>query len=316
MTDPRTALRLAFVQAHLPHTDLIPLAGDASFRRYFRAGDYMLMDAPPPEDVRPFIKICTLLAPSVNVPDIIAQDIDNGFLLLQDFGDTQLADVIQTDKKEYYYQKSLEVLLDIQKINPVGIDDYHDKYESEMDLFTEWFLPYINVSIDKALWQNFKEEIIKDIAMQPKVLVHRDYHSRNLMIDGDSIGVIDFQDALVGAYTYDFISLIRDAYIVIDEKWVDEKIQQFYTMLKPDVSLSDFIHQVSIMGVQRNLKVLGIFVRLYKRDGKDKYLGDIAKVMHDLLWQLAYIDQHHVVYHEFLTFMKSILPKYQQKFAC
>lgn len=319
--DKRGDERCAFLAKHLPQATTTALAGDASFRRYFRINEhpYLLMDAPPPEDIRPFVKMAMLLAPSVHVPHLIAQDVDNGFLLLQDFGQTEFADVIKTQHKEHWYQKALRVLVDLQQIVPTAVEDYGDKYHLEMDLFSEWFLPDIGAKIDQDLWQSFKDELVKSINEQPKVLVHRDYHSRNLMIDGDKIGVIDFQDAQVGAYTYDLVSLVRDAYIDESEDWVFKKIQTFYELRQPKVSLQEFTAQANIMGVQRNLKVLGIFVRLSKRDGKDRYLANIPKVMRDLLAQLSWLDTHGYgqIYGDFLRFLHSILPQYEQKFgAC
>lgn len=317
--DHRSHERHAFLATHLPNATTRALAGDASFRRYFRINEhpYLLMDAPPPEDVRPFVQVAKLLAPHVNVPCIIAQDVDNGFLLLQDFGKVEFAQVIKTPQKEHWYQKALSVLADLQKIVPTGIPCYGDKYQLEMDLFAEWFLSYIGAAIDEPLWQSLKDELVQKINEQPKVLVHRDYHSRNLMIDGDKIGVIDFQDAQVGAYTYDLVSLIRDAYIEESEEWVFVKIQEFYDLLNPKVSLQEFIAQTYVMGIQRNLKVLGIFVRLSKRDGKDKYMADIPKVMRDLLAQVTwlYAQGHGQIYGDFLKFLQGILPQYKDKFG-
>lgn len=315
----RSDERKAFLATHLPDCSITALAGDASFRRYFRINErpYILMDAPSPEDIRPFMDIATLLTPHVNVPKMIAWDADNGFLLLQDFGSVEFADAIKTPQKQEWYQKALAVLLDLQKVTPKGVEFYGDKYDSEMDLFVEWFLPYVGVKIDPNLWQSLKRHIVKQIDEQPKVLVHRDYHSRNLMIDGNKIGVIDFQDAQVGAYTYDLVSLVRDAYIKESDEWVLQKIGEFYQMLQPSIGLEQFVAQVNVVGVQRNLKVLGIFVRLFKRDGKNKYMGHIPKVMRDLLAQLQWLGTHGhgQIYDDFLTFLYSILTQYEEKFG-
>lgn len=325
----RTDLMSAFLDDFF--TDdytVVSLAGDASFRRYHRIfkGDdtYLLMDAPPEkESVVEFVAIAEIMGKAVNTPDILKKDVDNGFLLLQDFGEIEFAHLIKpNDDNNELYKKALLALKNIQSIdiNSANIPPYSDeKYETEMNLFSEWFLPYIGKEIDDTLWQSLKQVVISDIQTQPKVVVHRDYHSRNLMADknSDRLGVIDFQDALIGAYTYDLVSLVRDAYIDVDEKWVNQQIKAFYEILNPDTDLTTFTKEVNIMGVQRHLKVLGIFIRLYQRDGKEKYLGNIPKVMNDLIIELQWLKEHdaNVIYGEFLAFIESILPKYKEKFA-
>lgn len=328
MNSQRTDQIHAFLSDYLGDDFKIEsLAGDASFRRYHRIykGDdsYLLMDAPPDkESVAEFIQVAQILSQKINVPDILHKDTQNGFLLLQDFGQTEFADLIKNDNlKDLSYQKALLTLKDIQDIDIscLDIDIYTDKkYQDEMDLFSDWFLPYIGQDIEPNFWQDFKACVIKDIQSQPKVFVHRDYHSRNLMQDknSDRLGVIDFQDALIGAYTYDLISLVRDAYIDTDENWVNEQLQAFYEIIKPNVSLDEFITQVNIMGVQRHLKVLGIFIRLYQRDDKDRYLANIPKVMRDLFSELTYLkgNTDNDIYGKFLVFIESLLPKFYQKF--
>lgn len=311
------------------------LAGDASFRRYHRiyfklAEDtdgreisYLLMDAPPQkESVDLFLAIADVMSEAVNVPDILAKDVARGFLLLQDFGTVEFAHLIKpdSDNNDIYHQ-ALTTLRDIQSID-VQDDKVlpydNDKFATEMDLFTEWFLPYIGERMSDELWENLKNAVIADVQTQPKVLVHRDYHSRNLMQDknSDKLGVIDFQDALIGPYTYDLVSLVRDAYIDVDENWVNAQIRHFYDLIEPDVSLMDFTKEVNVMGVQRHLKVLGIFIRLYQRDGKDRYLANIPKVMQDLLIELRWLVEHeiHPIYKEFLVFIQNIMLSYEAKF--
>lgn len=329
----RTTLMTAFLDEFF--TDdytVVSLAGDASFRRYHRIfkGDdtYLLMDAPPEkESVVEFVAVAEIMGKAVNTPDILKKDMDNGFLLLQDFGEVEFAHLIKAnDDNNELYQKALLALKDIQSIdiNSANIPPYSDeKYETEMNLFTEWFLPYIGQTIDDTLWTSLKQAVINNVQTQPKVVVHRDYHSRNLMADknSDRLGVIDFQDALIGAYSYDLVSLVRDAYIDVDETWVNQQIKAFYEILNPNLNpnsdLTTFTKEVNIMGVQRHLKVLGIFIRLYQRDGKEKYLGNIPKVMNDLIIELQWLKEHNAnaIYGEFLAFIKNILPSYQEKFA-
>ena len=330
---------MTFLHDHLTQDFHVEtLAGDASFRRYHRIHfnlkseqnhthmTYLLMDAPPEkESVVEFVNVADILAEKVNTPDIIARDIEQGFLLLQDFGTTEFAHVI-TDKhqKDAYYQKALETLIKLQEIHiDVELPPYDkDVLIKEMNLFTEWFLPYVGVNSDIAhdnLWQRLHDVMVDNIENQPKVIVHRDYHSRNLMIDklSDSLGVIDFQDALIGADTYDLVSLLRDAYIDENEDWVMTKITHFHTLSSRKDSLFDFVRDINIMGVQRHLKVLGIFVRLSQRDGKDRYLENIPKVMKDLIHELRWLAQKDIgtVYGEFLDYLeKEVLPNYQRKF--
>ena len=331
----RLDLMNAFLDCHIIKAKLAPslevqsLAGDASFRRYHRIhvpnGTYLLMDAPPQKErVDEFVKVAGILAQAVNVPDIIASDMENGFLLLQDFGTVELADVIIDDADaDRYYDKALDTLLALQSLpTKVDLPAYDDvKLHQEMDLFSEWFLPYIGISMntDEAHeYHKIKNALISHINNQPKVIVHRDYHSRNLMVDKDSdeLGVIDFQDAVIGAYSYDVVSLIRDAYIDKDESWVHDKLHAFYHKKNPNIDKDVFIAQCHIMSAQRHLKVLGIFIRLYQRDGKDRYLVNIPKVMRDLLACISWLATHG--YDEFNIFNRwlhdKIAPAYHQHF--
>ncbi len=328
----RHATMVNFLNAHISEAFQVEsLAGDASFRRYHRIvlqdKTYLLMDAPPEkESVVEFVHVANILSQKVNVPDIIAQDIAQGFLLLQDFGTVEFAHEIakaDADINALYHQ-ALTTLVELQKI-PTSADlplYSPEKLASEMDLFSEWFLPYVGVTLDdsaQTLWQAVKDQILADIETQPKVIVHRDYHSRNLMMDkgSDDLGVIDFQDAVIGAYTYDLLSLVRDAYIEFDENWVESQIKAFYELKAPQVDLQTFTHQVNVMGVQRHLKVLGIFIRLSQRDGKDRYLQNIPKVMTDLVYELSWLSQRdNSVYQAFLTWLNdNVMQAYHHKFG-
>lgn len=330
---------MAFLNANLAKGFKVEsLAGDASFRRYHRIYlpdldangspiTYLLMDAPPEkESVVEFVKVAEIMTAAVNVPDIIARDIERGFLLLQDFGTVEFAHLIRDEAGDVdaYYTQALQTLVSLQSLSTeVELPPYDDaKLSDEMALFTEWFLPYVGAELGdeaKGIWQNFKTYLLDEIATQPKVVVHRDYHSRNLMADkgSDALGVIDFQDALIGAYTYDLVSLVRDAYISFDEHWVNAKIGEFHLLKGLNISLDEFTKQVNIMGVQRHLKVLGIFIRLSQRDGKDRYLADIPKVMRDLTNELAWLESHgETAVAEFYGWLKSVvMPAYHAKFS-
>lgn len=327
---------MAFLNANLSMGFRVEsLAGDASFRRYHRiymnAGGgghttYLLMDAPPDkESVVEFVNVAEIMTSAVNVPDIIARDIERGFLLLQDFGTVEFAHLIRDDADNVnaYYTRALQTLADLQTLpTDVNLPAYSDeKLSAEMDLFTEWFLPYVGVSLTedaKSMWQTFKDDLIEQIKLQPKVVVHRDYHSRNLMADkgSDALGVIDFQDAVIGAYSYDLVSLVRDAYVDFHETWVNAKIGEFHAIKGLNINVDDFIRDVNIMGVQRHLKVLGIFIRLSERDGKNRYLEDIPKVMKDLNAELEWLQSHGEQRIEpFYAWLKAhVLPSYHANF--
>lgn len=328
---------MTFLNANLSNGFRVEtLAGDASFRRYHRiyvstnvseSNTYLLMDAPPEkESVFEFVNAAEILTSAVNVPDIIARDMDRGFLLLQDFGTVEFAHLIHDDagNVDTYYTKALQTLADLQALPiDVNLPAYgDDKLSTEMDLFIEWFLPYIGVSMTqdvRRMWQKFQSDLIEQIDRQPKVVVHRDYHSRNLMMDkgSNALGVIDFQDAVIGAYSYDLVSLVRDAYIDFDETWVNAKIGEYHAIKSLNISLDDFIRDVNIMGVQRHLKVLGIFIRLSKRDGKHRYLDDVPKVMKDLWAELAWLQAYgEPCIEPFRIWLKTqVLPSYHAAFG-
>ncbi|MFB2538525.1 MULTISPECIES: aminoglycoside phosphotransferase family protein [unclassified Acinetobacter] len=273
------------------------LAGDASFRRYARIHvankSYMLMDAPPEkEDCKPFVTIAEYFAENgTRVPQIIAQDLTQGFLLLEDFGDELLSTVLNDATVDQYYIQAFKQIVQLQSIAVDGqiIPDYSaEKLLQEMHLFDEWLLPALAIDITaerKAVLDNAYQYLLKNIQAQPQVIVHRDYHSRNLMVlnNEQDLGVIDFQDAVRGADTYDLISIVRDAYVQWKAQQVDTWIEQFYAMLpdsqKQERDLNQFKIDVEVMALQRHLKVLGIFVRLFERDGKSGYLKDLPRVM-------------------------------------
>lgn len=291
-----------------------PLAGDASFRRYARilstqngqAKSYMLMDAPTDkEDSQPFVDIASWFdAHQVRVPHIVAQDLNQGFILLEDFGDTLLSQVLTVDTADQYYQQAMDQLLSLQQL-PItdGLIPAYDapKLIAEMSLFDEWFVgQYLNIELteqESKLLQNTYQMLANAALAQPHVVVHRDYHCRNLMVlenDTNSqdkrLGVIDFQDAVVGAYTYDLISILRDAYVQWPKQKVQEWMQYFWQHLPIDQThgktITDFKREFDFMAAQRHLKVLGIFIRLNLRDGKIGYMNDLPLVLHYLLHEL------------------------------
>lgn len=331
-----TWLTQVFQNQSLQH-EKIP--GDASFRSYHRLTvdnqHYIVMDAPPEkESVKEFIAVDNLMASHVHVPKMIATDEQQGFIVLEDLGNTDFADVIAKDltdagelaKTERYYQQAMQEILAIQKIDindakPV-IPSYDDALlRREMGLFSDWFLPYIGVRMTpdlQTLWQDLQSDIIQQVIAQPQVVVHRDFHSRNLMVlnHSDELGVIDFQDAVIGAYTYDLASLLRDAYINYDETWVNTHLARYHQLAQIDKSLAEFTVDFNIMSMQRHLKVLGIFVRLFERDGKDRYLVYLPKVFNDLLICLKAISQwgKRHTFDKFADWMTAVVePAFHQK---
>ena len=305
------------------------LAGDASFRRYARIvfdhKTLMLMDAPPEkEDCAPFVKIDDFFAEhGVRVPHIMAKDLTHGFLLLEDFGDVLLSTLLNDDTVDAYYAQSFKQLAQLQSID--GKDQFpeysYEKLISEMELFTDWMLPSLNIQPTAAQSALIKRTfaILANAALaQPQVIVNRDFHSRNLMhIAGESdLGVIDFQDAVIGADTYDLISIARDAYVQWNPERVYTWFKLFYDVLpetqKQDRDLEQFKKDADLMAIQRHLKILGIFVRLFERDGKAGYLKDLPRVM----W---YLRQESQAYPELAAFMQFIedvvMPKFTQKYG-
>lgn len=253
-----------------------PLAGDASFRRYERIitpnCNYMLMIAPPEvEDVRPFIKIDEILLQSgLNAPDILEKDVDAGLLLLEDFGDDSYTKIIKAGANELeLYQTAISALDRLPKSADVA--QYNQqKLIQEVSLFTDWFATEANKDEYLSIWNKLFEKL----DWQDKILVLRDYHADNLMWlperDGlNKVGILDFQDALMGHPAYDVVSLLQDARRDVKKETVDAILAN---------KSEDFMANYQILGAQRNLKIIGIFNRLQKRDGKDSYLRFLPRV--------------------------------------
>ena len=271
------------------YTDLQPASADASFRQYFRVSNtqdnktYIVMDAPPEkENSHLFVQVTELIrSVGVNAPDIIALDLQQGFLLLDDLGSKPYLDYLTIDTADNLYIDAINALVKMQTIDAM-LPAYDEKLlQTEMDLFETW---YLNRHFDIQLNENQKTSLdsiftllIKSAIQQPQVFVHRDYHSRNLMITDNNPGVIDYQDAVIGPITYDLVSLFKDCYI----EWPGEMIEHWLDLYLARLTPTHFIEKATLkrwfdlMGVQRHLKVLGIFARLNYRDGKSQYLNDL-----------------------------------------
>jgi aminoglycoside/choline kinase family phosphotransferase len=303
-------VRLAQLQTWLSSLNLVdalsvrPASADASFRRYFRADtlagapqalgtSLIVMDAPPEhEDVAPFIAVAELFgAAGVSVPAIVAQDPAQGFLLLSDLGGTTYLERLNPDSAAPMYAEALEALVKIQSQSEPGVLPEYDRalLLRELNLFPEWYIGRhlcASLSADQSsqLSAVFDALLANNLAQQ-QVYVHRDYHSRNLMVmEEGNPGILDFQDAVYGPVTYDLASLLRDAYIQWDEELVLDWVIRYWQRAKraglpvnPDIDA--FYRDFEFMGLQRHLKVLGIFCRLNYRDGKPAYLNDLPVVL-------------------------------------
>lgn len=277
---------------------LQPASADASFRRYFRVSfqdqTLIAMDAPPQqEDCTPFIQVAKILAETgVHVPKIVAQNLDQGFLLLSDLGDTTFLQALnnQVDSADQLYGDAIDALIKLQLSQQVeGLPGYDEALLlKELNLFPDWYVAkHLRVVItekQQAVLQSIFTRIIQNNIAQPSVLVHRDYHSRNLMVTSPNPGIIDFQDAVMGPITYDLVSLFKDAYIRWDEERILDWMIRYWEKarkagLPVSTDFAEFYRDFEWMGVQRHIKILGVFSRLYYRDGKENYLNDMPLVM-------------------------------------
>jgi aminoglycoside/choline kinase family phosphotransferase len=267
---------------------LEPLPGDASFRRYFRVrqgeSTAMLMHAPPPhEDPAPFLKVGQwLLEHGLRAPDILAQDVERGFVLLEDFGDARLREYLDeagADAEGAAYARAVDALVALQKVEPGPFPPYDlGTYLREVNLFTEWFCPAAEIAVDQASWTAAWREVLIPLLerQQPGVTVLRDYHAENIMLlPGDEQGIIDFQDALVGHRAYDLVSLLQDARRDVSERVEAAMLGRFIAAAEPG---PDFPADYARLGAQRNAKIVGIFARLHRRDHKPRYLAMIPRV--------------------------------------
>lgn len=280
---------------------VLPVSGDASFRRYFRLvnGDqsWILVDAPPEKEaLSPFVQIAQQWkAEGINVPEVVYVDFEHGFMLLSDFGDDLYLPALQQGRADDLYPQALSELIRIQRLNAQTLPLYDSALlQREMALFDEWFvqrLLKLTLSSSQRVMLNEVFRFLEaDALAQPQVPVHRDYHSRNLMlVAGNRPGVIDFQDAVLGPITYDLVSLLKDCYIawprVRVERWCADYLERAKAceVIDREVDLAQLLRWFDLMGAQRHLKVLGIFSRLNIRDGKTGYMGDIPLVLDYLL---------------------------------
>ena len=279
---------------------IAPASVDASFRRYFRvtrdSDTYIVMDAPPEkEDSGPFVKVARLLGGmNLNVPIILARDMERGYLLLSDLGSRQYLDALPEEgAADGLYADALASLRTIQTADARASQDL-PRYDRallirEMELTPEWFLArHLAINIDareRTMLDQLFDSLVDAALSQPMVFVHRDYHSRNLLVTPEhNPGILDFQDAVWGPVTYDLVSLLKDCYIT----WAAARVREWALAYRESLleagfavnaTAAQFIRWFDLMGLQRHIKVLGIFARLFYRDGKAQYLRDLPRVL-------------------------------------
>ncbi len=297
MSDARLALVEAWLKGgalNCAGFRIAPASADASFRRYFRvvtdAGErFIVMDAPPEkEDCRPFVAVAQALNGfGLNVPKVLSLDLAQGLMLLSDLGNEQYLQALSEDTADRLYGDAIEALVRLQQHGPVTssmLPHYsRELLLDEMQLFSQWLLMR-HLGLDQAVAMSLHAEyewLATQALAQPLVWVHRDYHSRNLMVTAErNPGVLDFQDAVVGPLTYDLVSLLKDCYIAWPRERVVGWVRGYFNSaaeagLCPGVGFEQLLRWFDLMGVQRHLKAAGIFSRLNHRDGKPGYLGDI-----------------------------------------
>jgi N-acetylmuramate 1-kinase len=307
---------------------IAPASADASFRRYFRvtqgADTYIVMDAPPEkEDSGPFLKVARLLGSlDLNVPMILARDMKRGFLLLSDLGSRQYLDALPADgAADVLYADALKSLRIMQTAD-AGLSQGLPRYDRamlvrEMELMPEWFLiRHLGLTIDareRAMLTRLFDSLVEAAAAQPACFVHRDYHSRNLLVTlENNPGILDFQDAVWGPVTYDLASLLKDCYIA----WPPARVRQWVLEYRDslleagfelDADAAQFMRWFDLTGLQRHIKVLGIFARLFYRDGKPQYLRDLPRV-------LSYVRDTAPRYPQTLAFAEFIAGRVDREF--
>ncbi len=336
---------------HSIPAEMITVSGDASFRRYFRIiftengveNSWIAVDAPPEhENSCQFVEVSKVWsAAGVKVPTVLAFDEARGFMLLEDFGDTLLYPELNDNTADELYRAAIDALLSLQQLPRTDNIPQYDRalLDQEMALFQNWLceqhLSLILTDTEKTMLANVFETLAKSALAQPQVMVHRDYHSRNLMVcTGDrrttlhnQIGIIDFQDAVWGAYTYDLVSLLKDCYIEWPRPQVLAWLEYFASSsdVFKDVDgessaekKAQLVRDFDLMGMQRHLKAAGIFARLSIRDNKHGYLNDLPRTCGYLL-KTAKLYSHNPEYPEFSVFadwlQQRFLPALQQQTA-
>lgn len=298
--DARQQQLQAWLEEQYQHSvTLNPVVGDASFRRYFRFmhknNSLVAMDSPPNlEDCKPFVEIAKALQTiGVTTPEIIAANTHEGFLVITDFGDQLFHHALNSSNVDQFYGLAFDDLHKIQSsenLSGVKLEPFDEKFmRKELNFFTEWFLEkYLELKLDaeqETIINTTYDLLLKSAVEQPQVVIHRDYHSRNLMLlNNNQLGVIDFQDAMLGPITYDLVSMIRDCYIDWPKEQVEKWALSFYKVCLSNnrldnISSEAFVKYFDLMGMQRHLKASFIFARKYLRDKNDFYLQFLPRTL-------------------------------------
>jgi aminoglycoside/choline kinase family phosphotransferase len=288
MTPPAAAPEF-LARAGWADAEILPLAGDASFRRYFRVeapGRHaVLMDAPPPhEDPRPFLTVAEhLIALGLSAPRTLAADLANGLVLLEDFGDARMREVIDAapEAELRIYSDAVDLLARLHKHRAADLPPYDEKeYLREAGVLTEWYAPALGLDVDVDGYGAAWSEALAPLLHDRSVTVLRDYHAENIMLiegrDGvEGLGLLDFQDAAAGHPAYDLVSLLQDARRDVPEALEADMLNRYLEAARPAEGFTDAYW---LLGAQRNAKIVGVFTRLYKRDGKPRYLSYLPRV--------------------------------------
>ncbi|MFZ2997037.1 aminoglycoside phosphotransferase family protein [Sphingobium sp.] len=287
-------------QAGWGNAAIVPLAGDASFRRYFRVIDggrrAVLMDAPPPhEDPRPFISIAEhLIAHDFAAPQILARDLEQGLVLIEDFGDLRVKEHLdaQPDTELAVYARAIDLLADLHRLPAADVPAYDRAvYQREVGLLREWYCPAIGLAVDTDAYVRAWDAVLPFVeqSASPIVTVLRDYHAENIMLidraSSHGLGLLDFQDALAGHPAYDLVSLLQDARRDVPPSTEAAMLAHYRAVASPP---ADFEAAYAVLGAQRNAKIIGIFTRLWKRDDKPRYLSYLPR-----MWGLLERDLAH-----------------------
>ena len=267
------------------------LSGDASFRKYYRVKkknlSYVVMDCPPDkENLKSFISVTKKLHDAkVNAPELFDCDQENGFLVLSDLGDDLYSKKLDSETVYCLYTDALEAIIKMQaNVDCSDLESFDELYQEENNLFIDWFLgSHLEINKDDGYFDSIYTEFdILNVLLReiPQTFVHRDFHSRNLLVtDTNNPGIIDYQDAVIGPITYDLVSLLKDCYVTWDDGLIEDLLESFFTRIKSNSinNISDFRYWFDMTGLQRHIKAIGIFSRLNYRDNKHNYLQDIPR---------------------------------------
>jgi aminoglycoside/choline kinase family phosphotransferase len=314
----------------LSPTEIIPMHGDASFRRYFRvldaSGSHVAMDAPlEHENCKPFVAISRALRDkSLNAPQVLHSNVGQGFLLLSDLGDRVYLNELNSANAESLYGGALEALAVLQSTHSVPdwrLPQFTAEFmQKELQIFKEWFLlRHLNLTLSSAaekMLADFFLFLASSATSQPQVFMHRDYHSANLMVLPDAqVGILDFQDAFIGPVTYDLVSLLRDCYIAWPQSLVNTLVLRYKEIINQVAPVSDeiFLRWFDLMGMQRHLKTLLTFSRKYHRDGNADYLQHVPRTLN----YVAEVSREYAESYSFYDFLVTeIMPALDKVSIC